>query len=146
VLKRVALNDLEKGMFVTKMEGSWFNHPFWKSQFMIDDAQKLRTLKQSSLTGVVIDTSKGKDVAPKPAKASPVKEQSASPHRPNAISRLNSIKQRQSVSHKPVKPTTTDREVKASGALIGQAKDRMQKGAAHRQRYLRLGSAQFPSL
>lgn len=127
MLKRVPLNDLEKGMFVTKMEGSWFNHPFWKSQFMIDDAQKLQTLRKSSLTAVVIDTAKGKDVTPKTIKKSAYKGQSASPNSHQSSARLNNLKQRQSVSQKPVKPSTTDKEVKASRALIGQAKDRMQK-------------------
>lgn len=125
MLKRVGLDDLEKGMFVTKMEGSWFNHPFWKSQFMIDDAQKLQTLRKSSLTGVVIDTDKGKDVVPKSATASRSTGQTPQPERSSA--RLNSIKQRQSVSQKPIVPVSTDKEVKASNALAGQAKDRMQK-------------------
>ena len=48
-------------MFVHKMDGSWLDHPFWKSNFLIEDHKRLQTLKSSKLRGVVIDTSKGKD-------------------------------------------------------------------------------------
>lgn len=62
MLKRIAVSDLEIGMFVHKMEGNWFSHPFWKAKFLIDDSGKLTTLRSSGLAGVVIDTSRGKDV------------------------------------------------------------------------------------
>ena len=62
MLKRIDVADLEIGMFVHKMEGSWFSHPFWKAKFLIEDSDRLRTLRSSNLDGVVIDTSKGRDV------------------------------------------------------------------------------------
>lgn len=65
MLKRIAVSDLEMGMFVHKMEGSWFSHPFWKAKFLIEDADRLGALKDSDLEGVVIDISKGKDVCAK---------------------------------------------------------------------------------
>jgi hypothetical protein len=63
MLKNIDLDELEIGMFVHKMEGSWFDHPFWKSNFLIEDDKRLKALKSSNLRGVVIDTSKGKDVS-----------------------------------------------------------------------------------
>jgi HD-GYP domain-containing protein (c-di-GMP phosphodiesterase class II) len=60
MLKRISVSDLEIGMFVHRMEGSWFSHPFWKGKFLIDDIAKLSALRESALDGVVIDTAKGK--------------------------------------------------------------------------------------
>lgn len=62
MLKHVDLADIELGMFIHKLEGSWFKHPFWKSKFLLDDAETLDTLRASDIEGVIIDISKGKDV------------------------------------------------------------------------------------
>lgn len=67
MLKRVAISDVELGMFVHKMEGSWLKHPFWKFRFMLDDPDNLSHLKSSELESVIIDTSKGRDSKPVPA-------------------------------------------------------------------------------
>jgi hypothetical protein len=69
MLKHVEISELELGMFVQKMEGSWFDHPFWKSNFLIEDQKRLQLLKESNLRGVVIDTTKGKDVSAPVAEA-----------------------------------------------------------------------------
>ncbi len=31
MLKRVETSEINLGMFIHKLEGSWFKHPFWKS-------------------------------------------------------------------------------------------------------------------
>lgn len=62
MLKRINLCDVEIGMFIHKMEGSWFEHPFWKSRFLLKDSDILRDLQASAIDGVIIDTSKGKDL------------------------------------------------------------------------------------
>ncbi len=62
MLKRINLRDVEIGMFIHKMEGSWFDHPFWKSRFLLKDRDILRELQASTIDGVIIDTSKGKDL------------------------------------------------------------------------------------
>ncbi len=66
MLKRIEVSDLELGMFVHKLEGSWFRHPFWKSRFVLDDEQTLASLRDSSVPAVIIDTSRGLDVRPVP--------------------------------------------------------------------------------
>lgn len=50
------------GMFVHKLEGSWLKHPFWKSRFVLDDAETLEDLRDADIDAVVIDISKGRDV------------------------------------------------------------------------------------
>lgn len=55
------------GMFVHKLEGSWLKHPFWKTKFVLDDNGTLQDLREADIDGVVIDISKGRDVAAPPA-------------------------------------------------------------------------------
>lgn len=62
MLKRVSTGDIELGMFIHKLEGSWFKHPFWKSKFLLDDSETLASLRDSDLSGVIIDLSRGRDV------------------------------------------------------------------------------------
>lgn len=62
MLKRVQTVDVELGMFIHKLEGNWFSHPFWKSRFLLVDPAMLEALRESSVNGVVIDVSRGKDV------------------------------------------------------------------------------------
>ena len=64
MLKRIRPTETELGMFIYKLEGSWFKHPFWKSRFLLEDPQTLADLKASEIDGVIIDISKGKDLSP----------------------------------------------------------------------------------
>ncbi len=67
MLKRIGPEDVSLGMYVYKLEGSWFKHPFWKSKFLLTDVETLADLRASDVDGVVIDVSKGCDVARRPA-------------------------------------------------------------------------------
>ncbi|MCR2833294.1 HD-GYP domain-containing protein [Parerythrobacter lacustris] len=71
MLKHVALSDLELGMYVHKMEGGWFDHPFWKPSFLISNKDRLNVLRKSRLRGVIIDISRGKDLALPSGETSP---------------------------------------------------------------------------
>lgn len=64
MLKRVATSDIELGMFIHKLEGSWFKHPFWKAKFLLEDPQTLDVLQDSEVESVIIDTERGLDVRP----------------------------------------------------------------------------------
>lgn len=66
MLKTIAPSQVEIGMFVHKLEGSWLKHPFWKSRFLLDDPQTLAELRDADIRGVVIDVSKGRDVVSAP--------------------------------------------------------------------------------
>lgn len=63
MLKKIAPSQVELGMFVHKLEGSWLKHPFWKSRFLLEDSDTLTDLRDSEIDAVVIDISKGRDVA-----------------------------------------------------------------------------------
>lgn len=62
MLKRISPSQVEMGMFVHKLEGSWLKHPFWKTKFVLDDDGTLQDLREADIDGVVIDISKGRDV------------------------------------------------------------------------------------
>ena len=51
-------------MFVQELCGSWIDHPFWRSRIHLDDPAVLKQIVDSPVKEVVIDISKGLDVAP----------------------------------------------------------------------------------
>lgn len=75
MLKRIRTQDVKLGMFLHKLEGSWFSHPFWKSRILLDDTDQLATLKASKVEWVQIDVSRGADLTPEPP--SPVRSNPA---------------------------------------------------------------------
>lgn len=63
MLKRIHVEELQLGMFVHELCGSWMDHPFWRTQFRLDDAADLSRLQNCGLRQVWIDTSRGLDTA-----------------------------------------------------------------------------------
>lgn len=61
MLKRIATKDLQLGMFLQAMEGSWLSHPFWKTRFVIRDPADIAALRASRVQEVWIDVSRGLD-------------------------------------------------------------------------------------
>jgi putative nucleotidyltransferase with HDIG domain len=63
MLKKVSVEHLRVGMYIHEFCGSWMEHPFWRSQFKLNDPADLRRIREESdLTEVWIDVSKGHDV------------------------------------------------------------------------------------
>jgi HD-GYP domain-containing protein (c-di-GMP phosphodiesterase class II) len=50
-------------MFLQELSGSWMDHPFWRNKFVIDDPNDIHEIVKSGIKEVVIDISKGLDVA-----------------------------------------------------------------------------------
>lgn len=63
MLKKIHVEHLALGMHLKEFCGSWMEHPFWRSGFVIEDPKDLQTIWASSIKEVWIDTSKGHDVA-----------------------------------------------------------------------------------
>ena len=127
MLKQIAVSDLEMGMFVHKFEGGWFDHPFWKAKFLIEDAEKLAAIKASKLRAVVIDTAKGRDVA-KPASAPrPCEARPAPAAVPASASRIHNIKQRTAVQVSTAGPVSMAQELDSAAAIAEQARDKLHK-------------------
>lgn len=75
VVLRVRTEDLRLGMFVQSLEGSWFNHPFWKTKFLLTESEDLRALQSGDVDAVWIDPDRSAPpaiahlIAPAPADA-----------------------------------------------------------------------------
>ena len=90
--KKIAVADLRAGMFLDEMCGSWLDHPFWKTSFLLKDESDLNKLRNSPVREVWIDISKGRDVdgappavsAPTPASPPPRSQPLAAP-RPTSV-------------------------------------------------------------
>lgn len=61
MLKRIAVKDVRMGMFITELCGSWMEHPFFKTKFLLEDNHDLESLLKSGIKEVWINTDKGLD-------------------------------------------------------------------------------------
>lgn len=72
--KKIPTEQLQLGMYIHAMCGSWMSHPFWRKSFLLDKPKDLDKLQQSAVTHVWIDTSRGADLpsaAPRTAEHAP---------------------------------------------------------------------------
>lgn len=73
MIKKVPVSQLCVGMYVHDLGGSFLDHSFWRSRFLIQNERKLRRLQESRLEWVLIDTGRGVDVSSGgPGAAAPV--------------------------------------------------------------------------
>ena len=63
MLKRIPVQQLALGMHIKEFCGSWMEHPFWRSGFLLTHAEELAAIHASSIREVWIDSSLGMDVA-----------------------------------------------------------------------------------
>ena len=126
MLKRISTSDVELGLFVHKLEGSWFKHPFWKTKFLLEDPAMLADLHASDVAGVIIDTSRGLDLRPKPVRpvmAETAPATSAPIVRPERrrplVSRSNEAPP---IDLRSTTPHTTAREFGAAVRVAGQSR------------------------
>ncbi len=64
MLKRISVQHLTLGMHIKEFCGSWMEHPFWRSGFVLTDPQDIVSIHESSIKEVWIDCTKGLDIAP----------------------------------------------------------------------------------
>lgn len=58
MIKRIPVFELKLGMLVQELHGSWLKHPFWKTKFLLEDAEDLMLLKTCGIAEVSIDVDK----------------------------------------------------------------------------------------
>ena len=68
-LKKIPTAEVRLGMYIESFCGSWMDHPFWRSKFVITDAHDLRLVHECAITEVLIDISQGLDVLAPPTTA-----------------------------------------------------------------------------
>jgi HD-GYP domain-containing protein (c-di-GMP phosphodiesterase class II) len=64
MLQKITPDSVEQGMFIVELGGSWFDHPFWKKRFIVENASDLARLRSCKVPYVLIDTSRGSATAP----------------------------------------------------------------------------------
>ncbi len=64
MLKKISVKQLTLGMHLKEFCGSWMEHPFWRTAFVITDPKDIEAILASSIKEVWIDSAKGLDVAP----------------------------------------------------------------------------------
>ena len=62
MLKRIHVQHLSLGMYLHEFCGSWMEHPFWRTRFLLEDPQDLASIRDTQIREVWIDTAKGLDV------------------------------------------------------------------------------------
>lgn len=63
MLKKISVDQITVGMHLKEFCGSWMDHPFWRTGFVITDPKDIKTILASSIKEVWIDCGKGADVA-----------------------------------------------------------------------------------
>lgn len=62
MLKKIQAKDLQLGMHLHELCGSWMEHPFWRCKFTLTDPEDIRRICESGITEVWIDNDKGLDL------------------------------------------------------------------------------------
>ena len=62
MLKKIRIEQLQTGMYVHALCGSWLSHDFWRTTFLVDKPEILQKLQASPVKEVWIDTSRGNDL------------------------------------------------------------------------------------
>lgn len=62
MLKRIAVKDIQLGMFICEFCGSWMEHPFWKTKFLLTDEKDLNAIQASGIKELWIDVTQGADL------------------------------------------------------------------------------------
>jgi len=62
MLKKIPVAKLGLGMYIHTFCGAWLDHPFWRTNFLLADPADLALIRQSPISEIWIDISKGRDV------------------------------------------------------------------------------------
>lgn len=62
MLKKISTEHLRVGMHLHAFCGSWMDHPFWRTKFIIEDPSDIQLILASSIREVWINTDEGLDV------------------------------------------------------------------------------------
>ena len=128
MLKQIAVSELELGMFVHKFEGSWFEHPFWKARFLLDDAERLATIKASRISAVVIDTERGRDIVPHAASAAAYEVPGAKPAAYDGPERrMRNLRRRVAAQVAADRRVSMEDELAAAATIAETARDKLNK-------------------
>jgi HD-GYP domain-containing protein (c-di-GMP phosphodiesterase class II) len=113
-------------MFVQKLEGSWLDHPFWRSQFLIESQNEIQEILESDIDAVLIDVSRGRA----PDAADEQSEMTPAPPPPSAGSALEAKDSASKVKSKSggrLKPCTAPEELARAAKIVDSSKAAVQR-------------------
>ena len=112
MLKRISVDQLTVGMFIKEFCGSWMEHPFIRSSFVLSNAEDLRTIRASSIREVWIDSSKSLDVPATVVVVTPKQ----------AEREIDAALKPQSAVNRVVAPVSIEREMARAAEICKQSK------------------------
>lgn len=112
MLKKISVEQLKVGMHLKEFCGSWMEHPFWRTGFVITDPKDIRTILASSIKEVWIDASKGDDVAPGEVAVSETESEA----------QVEAELQQASLGSRDVAPVSTAVELERAAKICKQSK------------------------
>jgi len=56
MLRKIDTKQLAPGMFLHELCGTWLNHPFWRTSFLLKDDIQIAKIRDSGIAEAVIDT------------------------------------------------------------------------------------------
>ncbi len=77
MIKKIKTEDLRIGMFIQRLNSSWWDHPFISNSFLVQEEKIIGKIIQGGIHEVYIDTQKGLDVPDAPTESEINKEISA---------------------------------------------------------------------
>lgn len=112
MLKKITVEQIRVGMHLKEFCGSWMEHPFWRSGFVITDPKDIASILASSIKEVWIDCDKGDDVGPDVVAVSEVESDAE----------VEAALQQVVLERRNVTPLTTAQEVERATKICSQAK------------------------
>jgi putative nucleotidyltransferase with HDIG domain len=115
MLKRISVSQLTVGMHIKEFCGSWMEHPFIRSSFVLSNAKDLQTILASSIKEVWIDSSKGADVPATVVALSPKQ----------AEFQIDATLEQAASGGRNVLPAPMEREMERAAQICGHSKQAM---------------------
>jgi HD-GYP domain-containing protein (c-di-GMP phosphodiesterase class II) len=115
MLKRISVSQLTVGMHIKEFCGSWMEHPFIRSSFVLSNAKDLSVILASSIKEVWIDSSKGLDV---PVSVPVVSEKQAEIEIDAALEQVVT-------GGRSMAPVSIEREMERAALICSQSKQAM---------------------
>jgi putative nucleotidyltransferase with HDIG domain len=116
MLKRIPVKNLSLGMFVAELCGSWEEHPFEKTKFLLTSQADLDSMLSCGIKEVWIDTAKGIDDSATKESLADVKKDTEKLLRRAA--KIQKFKESQKI-----KPVSMDQEIRTASKVCARAKE-----------------------
>lgn len=116
MLHQISVSDLRPGMFVSAMDCSWLNNPFWRSRFPVKDVADIKRLVSAGIERVTIDDTRGLGLS-LPV-ADPVPPSSHAPEPPVVVERRAASRGRRSRQDEMARARETVERSKAAVARM----------------------------